>query len=151
MSLVNVSLVGNLVKKPEQVLFDSGKVKTTLVVATNSFDSRTETKVADFYRVETWGRLAELASRYLDKGSQVTVSGRLILDRWTDTSGNRRITPTVKASQLALPPKPRYLDRGEATAELSSTDTDLQEHPECLEADAVSLQAAAAPLALGSS
>ncbi|CAN5599307.1 hypothetical protein BH11CYA1_BH11CYA1_39900 [soil metagenome] len=131
MSLANVSLVGNLVKAPEQIQFSSGRIKTTLVVAVNSSNKSganksstknddgsksdssignnlaKDTATADFYRVETWGKLAELASKYLTKGNQVTVSGKLTLDHWTDKHGANRITPVVEANQLSLPPKPK--------------------------------------------
>ncbi|HMW92233.1 MAG: single-stranded DNA-binding protein [Candidatus Obscuribacter sp.] len=107
MSLANVSLVGNLVKAPERIEFSSGRVKTTMVVAVNSFVRSTgkTDKACDFYKVETWGKLAELAARCLSKGNQITVTGRLILDHWTDRQGLNRITPVVEASQLSLPPK----------------------------------------------
>ena len=127
MSLANVSLVGNLVKAPEQIQFSSGRIKTTLVVAVNGSNksgakntdsdksdrsdgndpNKENTATADFYRVETWGKLAELASKYLTKGNQVTVSGKLTLDHWTDKHGANRITPVVEANQLSLPPKPK--------------------------------------------
>lgn len=136
MSLATVSLVGNLVKAPEQIQFSSGRIKTTLVVAVNSSNKSATNKsgatnsgakstdgqsdrsdgndpnkensvTADFYRVETWGKLAELASKYLTKGNQVTVSGKLTLDHWTDKHGANRITPVVEANQLSLPPKPK--------------------------------------------
>lgn len=132
MSLANVSLVGNLVKAPEQIQFSSGRIKTTLVVAVNGTNrsavnksgakttdgdksdrsdgndpTKENTATADFYRVETWGKLAELASKYLTKGNQVTVSGKLTLDHWTDKHGANRITPVVEANQLSLPPKPK--------------------------------------------
>lgn len=106
MSLANISIVGNLARAPEQMYFASGRVKTTLVVAVNG-PNRTnrESNIADFYKVETWGKLAELAGEYLAKGNQVAVSGRLVFDRWTDRQGKERVTPVVEASQLALPPK----------------------------------------------
>lgn len=108
MSLANISIVGNLTRPPEQMCFASGRVKTTLVVAVNG-PNRTnkEGNVADFYKVETWGKLAELAGEYLAKGNQVAVSGRLVFDHWTDRQGKERITPVVEAAQLALPPKPK--------------------------------------------
>lgn len=109
MSLANISLVGNLVKAPERIEFSSGRVKTTLVVAVNSLTRSTgkteKVQTADFYRVETWGKLADLAARCLFKGNQITVTGRLILDHWTDRQGLSRITPVVEANQLSLPPK----------------------------------------------
>lgn len=106
MGLANVSLVGNLVKAPELMQFTSGKVKTTLVLAVdNSSKSKEEGAKADFYRVETWGKLAETAHRFLEKGNQVAVSGRLIFDHWTDKSGASRMTPIVEVNQLSLPQK----------------------------------------------
>lgn len=109
MSLANISLVGNLVRAPERIEFSSGRVKTTLVVAVNNFvrasGKSDKANSADFYKVETWGKLAELAAKCLYKGNQITVTGRLIMDHWTDKHGSNRITPVVEASQLSLPPK----------------------------------------------
>ena len=100
MGLANISIVGNLVKAPEQIQLASGKLKTTLVVAVNHSK---ESESADFYNVVAWGRLAELAGQYLDKGQQVTATGRLTLDRWTDKNGQARVTPVVSADQIAFP------------------------------------------------
>ncbi len=108
MSMVNVSLVGNLVRTPEQVCFASGRIKTVLVIAVNSQTQKSADKAgdtADFYRIETWGRLAELAQKYLNKGNQVGVSGRLIMEHWTDRQGRERLTPVISATQLSFPPR----------------------------------------------
>lgn len=102
MGLANISIVGNLVKAPEQIQLASGKLKTTLVVAVNH-TKKNESESADFYNVVAWGRLAELAGQYLDKGQQVTATGRLTLDRWTDKNGQARVTPVVSADQIAFP------------------------------------------------
>ncbi len=91
MGLANISIVGNLVKAPEQIQLASGKLKTTLVVAVNHATKKNESESADFYNVVAWGRLAELAGQYLDKGQQVTATGRLTLDRWTDKNGLARV------------------------------------------------------------
>lgn len=105
MSLANISIVGNLARDPEQFQFASGRSKTTLTIAVNSFNKIKKEKTTDFYRVETWDRLADLAISYLHKGNQVTVSGRLALEKWIDREGKQRITPTVSANQLAFPPR----------------------------------------------
>ena len=108
MSMVNVSIVGNLAKTPEQICFASGKIKTVMVVAVNSQAQKSSEKtndIADYYRVETWGRLAELAQNYLNKGNQVGVCGKLIMEHWTDKQGNERLTPVVSATQLSFPPR----------------------------------------------
>jgi single-strand DNA-binding protein len=116
MSLANISIVGNLVKPPEQMHFSSGRTKTTMVVAVNSYGRPNRGgDSADFYKVETWGKLAELAGQYLAKGNQVAVSGRLMFDRWTDRDGKSRVTPVVEASQLSLPSKLKVVDEEKAS------------------------------------
>ncbi|MBY0360157.1 MAG: single-stranded DNA-binding protein [Candidatus Obscuribacterales bacterium] len=126
MSMVTVSLVGNLVKAPEQVCFASGRTKTTLVVAVNYHKGggvNSGTDCADFYRVETWGKLAELAQKYLDKGNQVGISGKLIMEHWTDKQGRERLTPVVSATQLSLPPRaPRLRSTDSFEPERTHTD-----------------------------
>lgn len=104
MSLANISIVGNLVRPPDVVTFTSGRVKTTLVVAVNTY-TKDKGEVADYYKVETWGKLAELAGKYLLKGNQVTVTGRLRMEHWKDKNALERVTPVVKAEQLSFPPR----------------------------------------------
>lgn len=113
MSMVNISIVGNLIKPPQQFSFSSGKTKTTLVVAVDAPNRKRDTdgrNDCDFYRVEAWGKLGEIAHKYLAKGSLVGATGRLVLSHWQDREGRDRVTPTVEADQIALPPKPKAGD-----------------------------------------
>jgi single-strand DNA-binding protein len=113
MSLVNISIVGNLVKPPLQKCFPGGKAKTTLVVAVDAPNRKRETdgrNDCDIYRVEAWGKLGEIAHKYLAKGNLVGATGRLVMDHWQDRDGHDRVTPTVEADQIALPPKPKAGD-----------------------------------------
>lgn len=120
MGLANISLVGNLIKAPEQTQFASGRIKTTMVLAVDTNPKNAQEKGApDFFRIETWGKLAELANQYLGKGSQVTVSGRLVLNHWIDKEGVARITHVVEANQLSLPPK--YAKKGNQSATFDDT------------------------------
>ncbi len=135
MSLANVSIVGNLTRPPEQTSFASGKTKTTFVVAVNipsRFDKGPDG--ADFYRVEAWGKLGELALTYLTKGNQVTACGRLMMDKWTDKEGRERITPTIKADQLAFGrarsaeayPRPADIEFADESADKDRTVADIK-------------------------
>jgi single-strand DNA-binding protein len=108
MSLVNISIVGNVVKQPQTHSFSSGNTKTTLVVAVDTPKKKDDGRYeSDFYRVEAWGKLGEIAHKYLAKGSLVGATGRLVLSHWQDRDGRDRVTPTVEADQIALPPKPK--------------------------------------------
>lgn len=118
MTFANLSLVGRLVRQPEMTCFNSGRNKTTFTVAINhpgrkmSNGARTE-GIADFIRIEAWGKLAEIAHKYLAKGNQVTVCGPFRMDKWVDREGKERMTPMVEAQYLALPPRLRVLNEPE--------------------------------------
>ncbi len=129
MSLANISIVGNLTRLPEQTFFVSGRTKTTLMVAVNRPDKNKQSQgtTADFYKVEMWGKLAESAAKFLDKGNQVTVTGRLVLDHWTDKNGKERVTPVVEANQLAFPPRLRVLSDADTQAATISGEVDVSD------------------------
>lgn len=136
MNMINVTLVGNLVKAPEQYTFASGKTKTTMRIAVTNPPGQKDDgpeQSSDFYRVEVWGRLAELASKYLLKGHQVGVSGRLIMEHWIDKEGRERLTPVVAATQLQFPPKTgavkvtQYTQKQENDVESSQTEDSVSD------------------------
>ena len=85
-----IVLVGNLGRDPEMRYTPSGQAVTNFSVATNrrftdsSGEQRDETV---WFRVSVWGRQAEVANQYLQKGRQVLVEGRLL----PDENGNPRI------------------------------------------------------------
>lgn len=104
MSMVNVTIVGNLTKAPQLQTFQSGKVKATLFVAVN-YPSKADSSIQDveYYRIDLWDRTAENAVKYLQKGNQIFAAGRFVLDRWIDQSGKERTTPVITASQITFP------------------------------------------------
>jgi single stranded DNA-binding protein len=109
-------------------VFSSGRNKTTFTVAINhpgrklANGARTE-GTADFIKVEAWGKLAEIAHKYLAKGSQVTVCGPFRTDRWVDRDGKERMTPLVEAQYLALPPRLRVVDQPKQAAAVAGGNT----------------------------
>jgi single-strand DNA-binding protein len=150
MSLATISIVGNLAKEPELFNLSNGQRKTTLVLAVNSFktERNKREKRTDYYKVETWDRLADLANTYLQKGNQVTVSGKFAMEKWVDREGNSRITPTVQANQLAFPPRLRSFEsepnrRSEVISRDASAGTVLDAVP--LEAGMVQDEVQTAP------
>ena len=146
MSLATISIVGNLAKSPEQFTFAGGRIKTTLLVAVNSYKTiqNKKEKRTDYYRVETWDRLADLANTYLHKGNQVAVSGKIALEKWVDREGKDRITPTVQANQLAFPPRLRPSEPDKVNSHDASVGTELDTVP--LEAGTEEAEVQTAPL-----
>ena len=101
-----VILVGNLGQKPDMKYTQSNTAVANLSLATSeswkdkdSGDLKTKT---EWHRVVYFGKLAEIAERYLDKGSKVYVEGKLQTRKWQDQSGNDRYTTEVLGQELTM-------------------------------------------------
>jgi len=94
-----VILVGNLGAKPELKYGASGNAVTNLSVATS--DSWTDKNTGEkqerteWYRVSLFGKLAEVAAQYTDKGSKVYVEGKLQTTKYTDNAGIEKYSTSV--------------------------------------------------------
>lgn len=81
-----VTIHGRVVKKPELRYTQSEKAVTSFTVAENDPFDRDK---AYFFPVVAWGKQAQVCADYLDKGSEVVVSGRLTQRDWTDRDGGK--------------------------------------------------------------
>ena len=99
-----VTLLGNLTRKPELKQTKSGLSVTDLGMAMNRIwtgDNGEKHEDATFVDVVVWGRDAENAAKYLDKGRSILVEGRLQLDTWKDAkSGQNRSKLRVVAENV---------------------------------------------------
>jgi len=107
MSGINrVILVGRLGQNPEAKKLDSGRMMATFSVATSDkwADKVTGEKVekTEWHRVVAWGKTAELIERYLLKGREVCVEGRLQTRSWEDKDGIKRYMTEVVASSVTF-------------------------------------------------
>jgi len=103
MSGINkVILVGNLGAKPEVKYASNGNAISNLSVATSESwtDKSTGQKQerTEWHRVSLFGKLAEIAGQYLDKGSKVYVEGKLQTRKYTDKEGIERWTTDIVVS-----------------------------------------------------
>ena len=105
-NLNRVTVMGVLGRDPETKQFPTGGSMTTFSVATTEFwkDKTTgERKEAtEWHRISTNNRLAEIASKYLKKGSKVYIEGSLRTRKWKDQSGADREVTEIKADVLQL-------------------------------------------------
>ena len=101
-----VIVVGNLGADPDSRTMPSGNAVTNISVATSESwnDKATGEKQekTEWHRVVFFGRLAEIASDYLKKGSQVYVEGKLQTRKWEDKEGNERWTTEIVANQMQM-------------------------------------------------
>lgn len=99
-----VTLLGNLTRKPELKQTKSGLSVTDLGMAMNRVwtgDNGEKHEDVTFVDVVVWGRDAENAAKYLDKGRSILVEGRLQLDTWKDAkSGQNRSKLRVVAENV---------------------------------------------------
>jgi single-strand DNA-binding protein len=97
-SLNKVQIIGHLGKDPEIRTTSDGKTMATLSVATseswNNASGEKQEKT-EWHRVVIFGKLAEIAQKYLRKGSKVYLEGKLQTRKWTDQSGQDRYSTEV--------------------------------------------------------
>jgi single-strand DNA-binding protein len=108
-SLNRVQLIGYLGKDPESKFTPTGKKVTQFSVAiSNRWRSKEgdAKEYTEWVNIEAWGRLGEVCSEYLKKGSLVFVEGRLKTDRFEDKGENRYFTKVVALSMQMLDRKP---------------------------------------------
>ena len=105
-NLNRVTVMGVLGRDPETKQFPNGGSVTTFSVATSEFwkDKTTgERKEAtEWHRITTSNRLAEIASKYLKKGSKAYIEGSLRTRKYKDQSGADREVTEIKADILQL-------------------------------------------------
>lgn len=103
MSFNKIIIVGNLGRDPELRYTPQGTAVCNFSMATNEKRRDKSGELQDittWFRITLWGRQAENASKYLQKGSQVYIEGRLRIDEWVDRDGNPRQTLDVNASDM---------------------------------------------------
>lgn len=98
-----VILIGTLGQDPEIRYIPNGGAVGRLSIATNESwrDKQTgqQKEQTEWHRVVLFGKLAEIASEYLRKGSQVYIEGKLKTRKWTDDAGVERYTTEIIVSQ----------------------------------------------------
>ena len=106
MSSVNkVILIGNLTRKPELRQTQSQTSVTTLSIATNDRRKNSSGEyenVAEYHDVVVFGRTAENCERFLDKGRQVYIEGKLQTRKYTDKEGNERRKTEILSNQVVF-------------------------------------------------
>ncbi len=103
MSFNKIIIVGNLGRDPELRYTPQGNAVCNFSVATSEKKRDKGGDMQDittWFRVTLWGKQAETASKYLTKGSQVYVEGRLRMEEWTDRDGKTRQTLDVNGTDM---------------------------------------------------
>lgn len=100
-----VQLIGNLGNDPEIINLESGKTLAKFSIATNeSYKSAEGEKVTDtqWHNIVAWGKTAQIIEKYVGKGKEVAIEGKLTTRSWEDKDGIKRYTTEVVCSELLM-------------------------------------------------
>jgi len=100
-----VQLIGNLGNDPEIINLESGKTLAKFSIATNeSYKNAQGEKITDtqWHNIVAWGKTAQIVEKYVGKGKEVVVEGKLTTRAWEDKDGNKRYTTEVVCNELLM-------------------------------------------------
>jgi single-strand DNA-binding protein len=99
-----VQLIGNLGMTPE-VKDINGKKLVRFSIATNeNYKNAKGEKVTEtqWHNLIAWGKIAEIAEKYLQKGSEVAIEGKLLNRNYTDKTGVKRYITEIQVNDLLM-------------------------------------------------
>lgn len=101
----SVQLMGHLGIDPKSIKFENGNKKVNFSLATNEyFTDKNGDKIEDtqWHNIVTFGKTAEIAEKFLKKGSEILLSGKLTNRSWDDKEGKKHYITEVVASQIQM-------------------------------------------------
>jgi len=100
-----VQLIGNLGNTPEVINLESGKKLAKFSIATNeSYKNAKGEQIKDtqWHNVVAWGKTADIIEKYLQKGNEVAVEGKLVNRSYDDKEGNKRYITEIVVNELLM-------------------------------------------------
>jgi single-strand DNA-binding protein len=100
-----VQLIGNLGNAPEIKNTEKGRKLAKFSIATNEtyYNAKGE-KVTEtqWHNLIAWGKVADVVEKYLSKGTEVAIEGKLMNNNYTDKDGNKRYFTEIQVHELLL-------------------------------------------------
>jgi single-strand DNA-binding protein len=100
-----VQLIGNLGKNPEIKSTDAGKKWARFSVATDETYTNNKgekVKETQWHNLVAWGKMAEVIEKFLDKGSEVAIEGKLINRDYTDKDGVKKYISEIQVNEMLM-------------------------------------------------
>lgn len=100
-----VLLIGNAGKDPEVKTFEGGRKLASFTIATNeSYKNDKGEKITEtqWHTVVAWGKIAEIIEKYVEKGSQIAIEGKLTYRNYEDKNGEKRYVTEVVINDIML-------------------------------------------------
>jgi single-strand DNA-binding protein len=100
-----VQLIGHVGQDPEIKNLDGGKKVANLTIATNDSyknDKGEKVEQTEWHKVVAWGKTAEIIEKYVTKGKEIAIEGKLTHRSYDDKNGEKRYITEVVANDLLL-------------------------------------------------
>jgi single-strand DNA-binding protein len=101
----SVQLIGNVGQEPEIKNLEGGKKTANINIATNEVyyrENGDKEEQTQWHRVTAWGKTAEIIERYVSKGKEIAIEGKLTHRSYEDKEGNKRFITEVIANEILL-------------------------------------------------
>ncbi|MBP6072675.1 MAG: single-stranded DNA-binding protein [Flavobacterium sp.] len=100
-----VQLIGRVGQDPEVKSLEDGKKVATVSIATNDVyykDNGDKVEQTEWHRVTAWGKTAEIIEKYVVKGKEIAIEGKLSHRSYEDKEGNKKFVTDVVANEVLL-------------------------------------------------
>jgi single-strand DNA-binding protein len=100
-----VQLIGNLGKAPEVITTEKGKKLARFSIATSeSYRNAAGEKITEtqWHNLYAWGKTAEIAEKFLSKGSEAAVEGKLVSRSYLDKEGNKKYVTEIQVNEILV-------------------------------------------------
>jgi single-strand DNA-binding protein len=100
-----VQLIGHVGQEPEVKTFEGGKKVANITIATNDYyinDKGEKIENTEWHRVTAWGKTAEIIEKYVTKGKEIAIDGKLTHRSYDDKDGTKRYVTEVVVNDLLL-------------------------------------------------
>ena len=101
-------VVGNLTRDPETKTLPSGQSVTSFAIATNRVwtdQNGNKQEATEFHNIVSFGKLADICGRYLNKGRLILVEGRIQTRSWEDQEGKKKYWTEIVAENMQMGPR----------------------------------------------
>jgi single-strand DNA-binding protein len=100
-----VQLIGHVGQEPEIKTFDGGKKVANITLATNEVyykENGDKVEQTEWHKVVTWGKTADIIEKYVTKGKEIAIEGKLTHRSYDDKNGEKRYITEVVANEVLL-------------------------------------------------
>jgi single-strand DNA-binding protein len=100
-----VQLIGRVGQDPEVKNLEGGKKVATITIATNDAyykDNGDKVEQTEWHRVTAWGKTAEIIEKYVTKGKEIAIEGKLMHRSYDDKNGEKRYVTDIVVNEVLL-------------------------------------------------